>query len=198
MAESSSAHIDESKIPPYPKNPTTTWLEPKSRGSRPISLDQSLDEHSTSQSLNASGGSFDFPVDMQELLGCYVCVPLNDYSSSGCYHDNTSFNLWNKHGDIALQVSFRRKDQTIRLNSASGSSGWGNESIIPFPSSIAQERNVVMKINLVLDGSYWLYLDDDSWSINVQPKGPPNSITYRGGSDAMFGQNVDATFYYMA
>ncbi|RFU28984.1 hypothetical protein B7463_g7373, partial [Scytalidium lignicola] len=204
MAESLPAHIDESKIPPYPDNlegmklESTTEAPPfKSNGSHSTSFAHLKDQHSTSKTLNARKGAFEFGHMMEDVVGSYVIVPLKNYSASSGYTNHTNFNFWNGRGDIAFHISFRRQDRTIRFNSASGGH-WGKESYINFPSNLKAEKNIDLKVNYISPGRYWVDIGDSQWDIHVDPRTAPDSLTYRSDSNAMFGQNVDATNYYMA
>lgn len=103
--------------------------------------------------------------------------------------DNTSFNLWNRHGEIAFHVSFRRHDQEIIFNAWSGGR-WGTECRIDFPQKLKDE--VPLDLDIVYHGEgFYIVTLDRAVSVNVDPCDPPNSLTYRASDGAMFGQNVD-------
>jgi hypothetical protein len=42
--------------------------------------------------------------------------------------DNNAFSLWNARSQVALHLSFRRHDQSIRINSWGSSRGWGDDA----------------------------------------------------------------------
>ncbi|KAJ0424985.1 hypothetical protein BJY00DRAFT_226854 [Aspergillus carlsbadensis] len=112
--------------------------------------------------------------------------------------DRNNFNLWNRRGQVSLHLSFRRGDQTVRINAWSASSVWGDEQYIEFPQVIRDERSFDLGIKYDGEGSFGLHFGEESVSLDVDAYEPPDSFTYRvsDDGDAMFGESVDTAMYY--
>ncbi|KAL3489536.1 hypothetical protein BJX62DRAFT_239068 [Aspergillus germanicus] len=114
--------------------------------------------------------------------------------------DNNAFNLWNARGQIALHLSFRRHDQSIRINIWGSSRGWGDEIWVEFPQVLIDETVPFnLGISYYGEGSFGVHIGAMGMGdVEVDPYGSPDSFTYRVSdtNDAMFGESVDTALYY--
>jgi hypothetical protein len=114
--------------------------------------------------------------------------------------DNNAFNLWNARGQIALHLSFRRHDQSIRINSYDSWHGWGDEIWAAFPDNLVDETTPLnVGISYYASGSYGVHIGSlGMGELDVDAYEAPNSFTYRVSdtNDAMFGESVETALNY--
>ncbi|OJK04267.1 hypothetical protein ASPACDRAFT_1885677 [Aspergillus aculeatus ATCC 16872] len=199
--------IDRSKIPDYPEDltvqgaavlidhPLHTPAASSQLKVHPQNLRQK--QHNIYSSINVVRGAWEWGFELNPNDCLRIDLDQIWSGHRGNKNDNNSFNLYNRFGEIAFHISFRRHDQTIRFNAYSRGRGWGDESWLPFPKWISDERPFKMFITYQSQGSYIVNCDF-CVQVDVDPCEPPNSLTYRSSNDndAMFGQNVNTELQY--
>ncbi|KAF3405606.1 Cyanovirin-N [Talaromyces pinophilus] len=196
--------IDKSEVPDYPEDVPTRGsafkADPKVTRT---GLYENLSVHHQnlgwvdrhlSGTVNVVRGSWEWG---REVGTFSLTIKLrNIYSGHrGSKNDNNNFNLYDRRGQIAFHISFRRHDQTIRFNSYSRGTGWGPEGWINFSQQLKDEKPIDMLIQRRGEGSSWIVdIGDGPYLVDVYPCDLPNSLTYRSSNnnDSMFGQNVGA------
>jgi hypothetical protein len=152
-------------------------------------------------SANIWGGSAEYGREMQQ--GDSLDITLSAIWSGKGHRgksDNNAFNLWNARGQIALHLSFRRHDQSIRINSWGSSRGWGDEQWAEFPQVLIDETTPLnVGVTYYGEGSFGVHIGAMGMGdVEVDPYGAPDSFTYRVSdtNDPMFGESVDTALYY--
>ncbi|CEL09358.1 hypothetical protein ASPCAL12495 [Aspergillus calidoustus] len=180
LATANAAHTST----PTPHKTLSTW------GNDPIQA-----------SANIWSGSAEYGREMQH--GDSVVITVNSIWSAKGHRgkgDNNSFNLWNARGEIALHLSFRRHDQSIRINAWGSSSGWGDELWAAFPENLVDEKTPLnIGVSYYSSGSYGVHFGAlGMGDVEVDAYEAPDSFTYRVSdtNDPMFGESVDTAMYY--
>ncbi|KAJ3484805.1 hypothetical protein NLI96_g5380 [Meripilus lineatus] len=109
--------------------------------------------------------------------------------------DNTSLNLVSGDDDYLLHISFRRADQSVRLNSRRPDGPWGAEESFKFDGSFTDGRPSVVSVSV--RGSKYLIAIDGRlrYTYAQRINAPAKGLRYGRNGDmttAIFGNSVNA------